>query len=106
MTSDAVPMVRGRYWGARRDYHAIVRTAERDTESPDSPISGSEANRRAVARHAQATTVKLDRNENLRPAKDRETGGINGIVALFMALSRAIRRQESGGYPRPIILEG
>ncbi len=43
--------------------------------------------------HAQATTIKLDVNENIRPAKDRNTGRIDGIVALIMALSRAIRHE-------------
>jgi phage terminase large subunit-like protein len=43
--------------------------------------------------HAAATTVKLDANENLRPVKERDTGRIDDIVALIMALSRAIRKQ-------------
>ncbi|MBI1826439.1 MAG: hypothetical protein HY287_00920 [Planctomycetes bacterium] len=43
--------------------------------------------------HAAATTVKLDANENLRPVKERDTGRIDGIVSLIMALSRSIRKQ-------------
>ncbi len=45
--------------------------------------------------HAQATTVKFDVNENLRPVKDRNTGRIDGIVALIMALSRAMRHEQN-----------
>ncbi|MBI3834348.1 MAG: terminase large subunit, partial [Planctomycetes bacterium] len=30
---------------------------------------------------------------NLRPVKERDTGRIDGIVALIMALSRSIRKQ-------------
>lgn len=44
--------------------------------------------------HAASTTVKTDVNENIRPVKDRNTGRIDGIVALIMALSRAIAHKE------------
>jgi len=44
--------------------------------------------------HALATTVKTDVNENIRPVKDRNTGRIDGIVALIMALSRTIAHKE------------
>lgn len=45
--------------------------------------------------HAQATTVKVDVKENLRPVRDRNTGRIDGIVALIMALSRAMRHEQN-----------
>ena len=32
---------------------------------------------------------------NLHPAKDRNTGRIDGIVALIMALSRAMRHEQN-----------
>lgn len=55
--------------------------------------------------HAQAVTVKTDLNENIRPVKDKTTGRIDGIVALIMALSRAILRREPSEYPRAFVLE-
>jgi phage terminase large subunit-like protein len=51
-----------------------------------------------------AATIKIDVNENIRPVKDRNTGRIDGIVALIMALSRAIRRQEPSEYPGVFVL--
>ena len=33
-------------------------------------------------------------HENIRPVMDRNTGRIDGIVALIMALSRAIRHEK------------
>lgn len=45
--------------------------------------------------HAAAVTVKTDLNENIRPVKDKTTGRIDGIVALIMALSRAVKHKKS-----------
>lgn len=54
---------------------------------------------------SQAANIKTDLNENIRPVKDRNTGRIDGIVALIMALSRAILRREDRDYPRAFVLE-
>lgn len=54
--------------------------------------------------HALAVTVKTDLNENIRPVKDKTTGRIDGIVALIMALSRAIIRREPYE-PRAFVME-
>jgi phage terminase large subunit-like protein len=43
--------------------------------------------------HAASTTVKLDLNKTFRSIKERDTGRIDGIVALIMALSRSLRKQ-------------
>lgn len=48
--------------------------------------------------HSAATTVETDVNENIRPVKDRNTGRIDGIVALTKALSRAIAHKENLSY--------
>lgn len=45
--------------------------------------------------HAQAVTVKTGLNEKIRPVKDRSTGRIDGIIALIMAISRAIKHKKS-----------
>lgn len=39
-------------------------------------------------------TVKTDENENIRPVKDKSTGRIDGIVALVIALARAVLHEE------------
>lgn len=39
-------------------------------------------------------TVKTDENENVRPVKDKSTGRIDGIVALVIALARAVLHED------------
>ncbi len=46
---------------------------------------------------AQSTTVRLDVTENIRPVKNRNTGRIDGMVAMITAPFREIRREEFYG---------
>ncbi len=41
-------------------------------------------------------TVKTDENENVRPVKDKSTGRIDGIVALVIAMARAMLHEDDG----------
>lgn len=53
---------------------------------------------------ADNAVVKSDENENIRPAKDKSTDRIDGVVALIMALSRAMFHVEHRKIVMPTVI--
>lgn len=78
-------------------YRQTIQRFNEPTQKPEALVTAGAIEHGgdpALRAHSEAATVKTDVNENIRPVKDRSTGRIDGIVALIIALPRAMLHAE------------